>query len=127
MRSENVTHKLIGIEHHHTGVLLLNMRSDAGADCHYEVGKHKPILRKLSDITDEEKCIMHDLLWVEKESDKHYSVSHKCTYFFIKAIDRKIDAETFHYLITRLHVDLFGLIESGLAIDRSTPTPTNNK
>lgn len=89
-----------------------------------EIKDCKPLLRPLLSITNEEKVIMHDTLW---PSEFHYSLSHKCTYWFLKCDNGKYDSETFHYLITILNVDLFGLIEAGLAIDKTKINQNENK
>ncbi len=78
----------------------------------------KPILRPLSDMTEDEKVVMHDTLWITKEEDKHYSVSHKCTYWHLKCCGREKEPEVFLYLLSK-HFDLFGLIDAGLAIDKT--------
>jgi len=87
----------------------------------YLNGNWKIRLRKLSDMTEEEKVVMHDTLWITKEEDKHYSVSHKCTYWHLKCSSREKEPEILLYLLKQ-GFDLFNLIESSQAIDKETLT-----
>lgn len=96
-----------------------------GSEAHFKVNgvwysaslsNYKPILRPLSDMTDEEydylaEHILDDIIW-----------SPATIYDFINILREKLSisklAETNYYLLSK-HFDLFGLIESGLAIDAS--------
>jgi hypothetical protein len=69
----------------------------------------KPILRPLSDMTEEE-C--HTLGWAYLNSNGNKILNHSPEY---------LNPEDFKYLLSR-GFDLFGLIESGLAIDKSSIT-----
>lgn len=77
-----------------------------------------PILRPKSDMTDDEKALMHDTLWAENSLSYTHSVSHKCTYWHIKCGGREMEAECFNYL-RKNSFDCDGLIEAGLAIDKT--------
>jgi len=65
--------------------------------------RFKPILRPLSDMTDEESNVTK---WIK------YSDTGEIRY----------PPETFVFLLSK-HFDLFGLIEAGLAIDKTTLKP----
>lgn len=87
----------------------------------------KPILRPLSDMTEEEKLEFQELCHLEKESLGCITVSWD-------VLTEKIELGTAHltnvfqwtigvkYLLSK-HFDLFGLIEAGLAIDKTTLNP----
>lgn len=83
----------------------------------------KPILRPFSDMEDYERTVVYDLEMRDEEID--YSRKVQCvkiwysrTSFFML---NKWNQETFRYLLSR-GFDIFGLIESGLAIDKTTLT-----
>lgn len=82
---------------------------------HFQVAKIKPILRPLSDMTDEELQECGNMVY--DFSDDPELNNHKWQDFEIG-----LAPEQFHWLLSK-HFDLFGLIEAGLAID-STKTPT---
>ena len=80
----------------------------------------KPILRRLESITDEECWEMDeiDTIWVkntshEYKSNRLYLYKEKCIKF------NNISPGIFNYLLKK-HFDLFGLIDSKLAIDSAT-------
>lgn len=66
-----------------------------------------PILRPLSDMTGEEREEIKNVLPLGKKHDLHFFE------------DIKDAAKVFSWLLSK-HFDLFGLIESGLAIDKTT-------
>lgn len=108
----------------------------------YAVNEIKPILRPLSDMTDEEAKACYkinpyskaewliqsvivkenikgyqpnivQINWAGKEGSTGYASGTDYIYF------NKLSAEQFSFLLSK-HFDLFGLIEAGLAIDTTT-------
>jgi hypothetical protein len=72
----------------------------------------KPILRPLSSMTEEEMKECGNL-------DYDFSDEPELNQWDWREFDTLISANQFHYLLSR-HFDLFGLIEAGLAIDKTT-------
>lgn len=69
----------------------------------------KPILRPLSDMTDHEKYEYSAMVeWIEQDDIKTWNNSFM-----------RYSAELTKWLLSK-HFDLFGLIEAGLAIDKTT-------
>lgn len=77
----------------------------AGPEGRVSVFMLKPILRPLSDMTEEEQ---QEMLRLHRFAESKLLPWFHDTYF-----------ECIHYLLSK-HFDLFGLIESGLAIDKTT-------
>lgn len=90
--------------------------------------KFKPILRPLSDMTEEEKVHCYSIMFpkhtiVEFSGADLVGRKEAIEYidrFFIKA--HPMTPKEFLLLLSK-HFDLFGLIESGLAIDKTSPHP----
>lgn len=76
--------------------------NDFGTNDERDIDRIKPILRPLSDMTDEEINHKRSILTETKDYSKY---------------ERQV-AEMFHYMITR-GFDLFDLIPSGQAIDKT--------
>jgi hypothetical protein len=81
----------------------------------FKLNELKPILRPLSDMSDEENLEFGGL-WAFAET-------------YIPDIEDthdpyEIEPEAFRFLLSE-HFDLFGLIEAGLAIDKTTLNKTN--
>jgi len=93
----------------------------------------KPILRPLSDMTEEEKimlcCLNLTNEWkpghIIQTNDEDIAAmrvfDHKGNYKSLYIPKNKISPSNFLWLLSK-HFDLFGLIESGLAIDKTTLT-----
>jgi hypothetical protein len=79
----------------------------------FDYSEIKPILRPLSDMTEEELQECGNMVY--DFSGEPELNNHKWKDFEIAA------PEQFHWLLAR-HFDLFGLIEAGLAIDKTTLT-----
>ena len=73
----------------------------------------KPILRPLSDITDVEA-----LAWAEFFGAHSGALDEGPITFFRRYYSDYCSAESVRYLLSK-HFDLFGWIESGLAIDKT--------
>lgn len=83
----------------------------------------KPILRPLSDITDAERLLYYDEFLKDDTDIKFgYSHDHKCNYANLHLKYSKFEPKTTLWLLKQ-GFDLFGLIEAGLAIDKTTMTP----
>ncbi len=79
-----------------------------GLQTHYTCQKFKPILRPLSDMTQDEYFEWQALCsWLEYNNQKHYG---------------NYSPKVFHWMLSKAF-DLFGLIESGQAIDATTLIP----
>lgn len=92
--------------------VLIGIESDAAYIFSESIGMQivsmfriKPILRPLSDMTEEDYAYLNDGY---NNSDKH---SRYGSHYW--------EAEQTRYLLSK-HFDLFGLVESGLAIDKTT-------
>lgn len=72
-----------------------------------------PILRPLSDMTDEEYTEYANIEFGEDTTDWDYDEKTK------RSIGEVTEFNRFAYLLKK-HFDLFGLIEAGLAIDKTT-------
>lgn len=83
----------------------------------------KPILRPLSDVTDKEFNVVCELLgWNKNEFDKEWFYSTiKSTMIYLDQAFKIVP-----FLMSK-QFDLFGLIESGQAIDATTISPTVTK
>ena len=89
----------------------------------------KPLLRPLSDMTDEELLHAGKIFGWHHLSDSSIIAQTKelmtTNYFYTKQtnIHGGTWVDVFHYLLSR-HLDLFDLIPDGIAIDKTlTPTP----
>jgi hypothetical protein len=80
-----------------------------------------PILRPLSDMTEKEAVEMHDILNAGTRYIE-YSASHKRTWLWLQFNSESAKYETIPLLLSR-GFDLFGLIEAGLAIDKTSIQP----
>jgi hypothetical protein len=94
-----------------------------GVDSWYKIPSVKPILRPLSDMTEEEKVTLFDL---EISNYSEYKSKLIAVDLWIQRWQRYPSTEfgkwfpkTFLFLLSK-HFDIFGLIESGLAIDSKT-------
>lgn len=88
------------------------MRLTAAKMCGYDLSNVKPILRPLADMTEEEGALMDDM--AKRQRDNYIEIQN-CKFF--DGI-RTESAEAFAFLLSK-HFDLFGLIEAGLAIDKT--------
>lgn len=80
----------------------------------------KPILRPLSDMTEEEYNEKES--FVHKFSGKDIGADGKGVYsnpYMVRSFFCKLEAEKVNYLLSK-QFDLFGLIEAGIAIDKTT-------
>lgn len=75
----------------------------------YKKSACKPVLRPLSDMTEEERT---ELICTDIDEYKPLKIK-------LKVGDYYPESKRFIYLLSK-HFDLFGLIESGLAIDKTT-------
>lgn len=84
-----------------------------------QVDKTKPILRRTEDITDEECISINKIspLFVAGTSEKY--INDRLYTIREYAIHQRHRPEVFHFLIKQ-SFDVFGLIESGQAIDAKT-------
>lgn len=79
----------------------------------------KPLLRPLSDMTEEELQECGNLVYDFSDDQSGLDLNnHRWEDFYLTT------SEQFHWLLSR-HFDLFGLIESGLAIDKTTTSKPN--
>jgi|SRR5688572_9480762 len=114
--------KLVSLNiEHRTCSLLQPGMGFMGGGWFAKTNEIKPLLRPLSDMTEEEHNKVAELLgypkpyrFYKKEWFKWYWEGEGNEMFFAPAYI----TEVFRYLLSK-HFDLFGLIESGLAIDAS--------
>lgn len=101
-----------------TGVRLKGAFNDG----HIAHALVKPILRPLSDLTKEEVKILDEMARTQKNGEQFIKRETK----FFSGI-RTRSAEALHYLLSK-HFDLFGLIDAGLAIDKTKqPLPSGHR
>jgi hypothetical protein len=119
-KSINYLHLYLGCDcydHFNACKIVLTPKAYAGYMEHWtnpEDGQIKPILRPLSDMTEEE------IEWLDEHDDFYdKNLSDETEPFVII----EWQAERIKYLISK-HFDVFGLIEAGLAIDK---TKLNNQ
>lgn len=85
-----------------------------GLQSHYTCEKFKPILRPLSDMTEGELQECGNLVYDFSDDTSGLGLNeHKWEDFTLL-----LCVEQFHWLLSK-HFDLFGLIEAGLAIDKT--------
>lgn len=114
VRSENGTNNiwnLKGTTLNKEGDLILTGYFDDGMPVRTGVECEKPILRPLSDLTEEERAIIRE---IKLEAWRKLLNSEK--------IALETEAKATAYLLSR-HFDLFGLIENNEAIDATTLNP----
>lgn len=79
----------------------------------YELNDWKLILRPLSDMTEEEAKDCHNLTTIQK------SIDGKDVIGYYRENEPFLEPIQFAFLLSK-HFDLFGLIDAGLAIDKTT-------
>jgi len=85
----------------------------AAKDLEYWDEYKKPILRPLSDMTEGEHSDFENISFSEDTKNWEYDEELKMS------IGESTEFNRFAYLLSK-HFDLFGLIEAGLAIDKTT-------
>lgn len=100
------------------GVTETQLLVDTGSSDGWEDIKYcAPILRPLSDITDEEKIEMFDAEC--SDVSRITTIKKKIKFVDEWLLSQRFGSASFHYLLKQ-GFDLFSLIENGLAIDKKT-------
>jgi hypothetical protein len=106
---QNVIRVLRGVDIHGCCTLSYN---NVGEETDIPIGGIQLLLRPISDMTDEEAAECGNL-------DYDFSSEPDLNIWNWKDFDTLNSSNQFIYLLSK-HFDLFGLIESGLAIDKTT-------
>ncbi|MBE9490830.1 MAG: hypothetical protein IMY67_11090 [Bacteroidetes bacterium] len=130
--TEYLIHEYIGLNY---GNNSINMKSTKGVSLWYNINKHKPILRLLSDLTKEIEMPFGKIIpmgWMfgkdwENHSDwDNEETLNKVVYNTYSCINGKVTPKHLPYFVSaqllEMHFDVFGLIPKGLAIDINTIT-----
>lgn len=119
-REKKEYHKLIGIEYNNAIIVsvgsYLQNKNTYGKRINVDIGRIKPILRPLSDLTKEE----YFSVW-KFEMDEESLIFHFLDLDFESRFLDKYSLSFWNDLLSK-HFDIFGLIEKGLAIDINTLT-----
>lgn len=95
---------------------FIKVRGDRAETPHRDYSKLKLILRPLSDMTEGDKIEMYDSLFDDQIHYPNMSDAYKSNFVRIKMAN--FEPVVFVWLLSK-HFDLFGLIDAGLAIDKT--------